>query len=37
LDQIEWRPLGIGVKVLPAKLGEFAGAYGAAWAGMDRD
>jgi glucokinase len=32
LDEVEWRPLGVGVKILPAKLGEFAGAYGAAWA-----
>jgi glucokinase len=31
LDEVEWRPLGVAVKVLPAKLGEFAGAYGAAW------
>ena len=30
LDQIEWRPLGRGVKVLPAALGEQAGAIGAA-------
>ncbi|HUR46496.1 MAG TPA: ROK family protein [Candidatus Saccharimonadales bacterium] len=30
LDQVEWRPGGSRVKILPAKLGEFAGAYGAA-------
>jgi glucokinase len=30
LDPIEWRPGGERVKILPAVLGEFAGAYGAA-------
>jgi len=30
LDQVEWRPGGSRVKILPAKLGEFAGAYGSA-------
>jgi glucokinase len=30
LDQVEWRPTGNIVKLLPAQLGEFAGAYGAA-------
>jgi glucokinase len=30
IDRIEWRPLGTGAKVLPAQLGELAGAYGAA-------
>lgn len=30
LDEMEWRPLGRGVKVLPAALGEQAGAIGAA-------
>jgi glucokinase len=30
LDPIEWRPGGDRVKILPAVLGEFAGAYGAA-------
>jgi len=28
--EIEWRPAGSEVKILPATLGEFAGAYGAA-------
>lgn len=28
--EIEWRPAGCAVKILPATLGEFAGAYGAA-------
>jgi glucokinase len=31
LDRIEWRPLGPGVTVVPAALGEFAGAFGAAY------
>jgi glucokinase len=30
LDEVEWRPGGARVKVLPAQLGELAGAYGAA-------
>ena len=30
VDQIEWRPGGQRVRLLPAKLGEFAGAIGAA-------
>src|SRR5438046_9438851 len=30
LDPIEWRPVGQRAKVLPAQLGEFAGAFGAA-------
>jgi glucokinase len=30
LDDVEWRPLGRGVKLLPAALGEFAGAFGSA-------
>jgi glucokinase len=30
LDQVEWRPMGAGVSVVPAQLGEFAGATGAA-------
>ena len=31
LDEVEWRPGGQRVKILPAQLGEFAGAMGAAW------
>ena len=27
----EWRPGGVGMRLVPAELGEFAGAYGAAW------
>ena len=34
LDEFEWRPHGQRVRVVPAKLGEFAGALGAAWNGM---
>ena len=30
LDAVEWRPLGQGVRVVPAALGELAGAVGAA-------
>jgi glucokinase len=30
LEMFEWRPLGEGVKIVPAALGEFAGAIGAA-------
>jgi glucokinase len=30
LDQMEWRPAGQAVKILPALLGEWAGAIGAA-------
>jgi glucokinase len=31
LDEIEWRPAGRRVGIVPANLGEWAGAYGAAW------
>lgn len=31
LDKVEWRPLGHRVPVVPAALGEWAGAFGAAW------
>ena len=31
LDEIEWRPAGHCVRIVPAQLGEWAGAYGAAW------
>jgi len=30
IDEMEWRPAGHCAKILPAQLGEFAGAYGAA-------
>ena len=31
MSEMEWRPAGTGMRVVPAELGEFAGAYGAAW------
>ncbi len=31
LDEVEWRPGGARMTILPAQLGEFSGAYGAAW------
>jgi len=31
LGDMEWRPGGQGVRLVPAQLGELAGAYGAAW------
>lgn len=31
LERMEWRPGGHRVRVVPAELGEFAGAYGAAY------
>src|SRR6266581_50719 len=34
LDPIEWRPVGQRAKVLPAQLGEYAGAIGAASNGL---
>ncbi len=30
LERVEWRPTGVGVKLMPAALGEWAGAIGAA-------
>ena len=30
LDEVEWRPTGFGVRVVPAELGNMAGAFGAA-------
>jgi glucokinase len=30
VDEMEWRPSGHRTKIIPAQLGEFAGAYGAA-------
>ena len=35
LDAVEWRPHGRGVRVVPAALGDAAGALGAARAAMD--
>ena len=34
LERVEWRPLGSGVRVVPAALGEVAGALGAARGAM---
>lgn len=34
LDEVEWRPNGAQVRLIPAELGELAGAYGAAWNGL---
>jgi glucokinase len=31
LDEFEWRPAGRRIEIVPATLGEWAGAYGAAW------
>jgi len=35
VDKVEWRPSGSRVKLLQAQLGELAGAYGAAFAGIN--
>jgi glucokinase len=35
LDRVEWRPHGHRVAVVPAALGEWAGALGAAWNAMN--
>src|SRR5262245_11372024 len=35
LDAVEWRPLGRGVRIVPAVLGEGAGALGAARAALE--
>jgi len=31
LDEMEWRPGGHQVRIVPAALGEWSGTYGAAW------
>jgi glucokinase len=31
MDRIEWRPSGNAVPIVPAQLGQWSGAYGAAW------
>jgi glucokinase len=36
LDEFEWRPAGLKVRVVPARLGDRAGAFGAAWYAMDQ-
>ncbi len=35
VDEVEWQPAGQRVKILPAALGEFAGAFGAAFRAMN--
>ena len=37
LDQMEWRPNGHRVRIVPAALGDRAGALGAAWFAMNRE
>jgi len=34
LDEIEWRPDGHRARLVPARLGGWAGAYGAAWSAI---
>jgi glucokinase len=34
VEEFEWRPAGHCVRILPARLGEWAGAYGAAFHAM---
>jgi glucokinase len=34
VGEVEWKSAGYQVKILPATLGEFAGAFGAAWNAM---
>lgn len=36
LDRFEWRPHGRRARIVPAMLGEYAGALGAAWNGLRR-
>ena len=35
LETMEWRPTGSTVRIVPAQLGEFAGAFGAAAASIN--
>lgn len=37
MDESEWRPHGHQARIVPAKLGEYAGAIGAAWNAMKED
>ncbi|MEZ0296098.1 MAG: ROK family protein [Candidatus Methylacidiphilales bacterium] len=34
LDEVEWRPYGTAVPIVPAELGDWSGAYGAAYAAL---
>ena len=36
VDCFEWRPGGASVRLLPARLGDLAGAYGAAWNALQK-
>jgi glucokinase len=36
LDSIEWRPGGHRAQIVPAKMGEYAGAFGAAYNALRR-
>ena len=36
MEKVEWRPHGREVRIVPAALGEYAGAIGAAWNAMQR-
>jgi glucokinase len=35
MERVEWRPHRRAVKIVPAKLGEYAGAIGAAWSAIN--
>jgi glucokinase len=37
LDRLEWRPTGSAVRIVPAALGEWAGAFGAAYNAIKMD
>lgn len=37
MEQIEWRPLGRGVPIVPAQLKDWGGAFGAAWTALNPD
>jgi glucokinase len=37
LDRYEWRPHGRRARIVPAMLGEYAGAMGAAWNALGKD
>ncbi len=37
LDRLEWRPTGAKIRLVPAALGEMAGAVGAAWQALAKN
>ena len=37
MDEFEWRPNGHRVRIVPAELGDRAGALGAAWSAMNQE